>query len=171
METWDAIRSRRDVRQYEERPISPEDLERIVEAGWRAPSASNNQHRDLVVVTGREELTELARVWQGAAHVAQSAATIVVVYPPVEDQRLAAFDTFDQGQAVAQMMIAAADLGIGSCHSAVGDQDLLRSLLGYPEGNRSDMMVSFGYPADRPLRPIEHPKRRPMSEVVHRDRW
>src|SRR5271167_1774364 len=41
METWDAIRARRNVRVYEDRPIAPEDLDRILEAGWRSPSASN----------------------------------------------------------------------------------------------------------------------------------
>jgi nitroreductase len=171
METWDAIRSRRNVRQYEERPIPDGDLERIIEAGWRSPSASNRQHRDFVVVTERDRLGELSRVWQGAGHVAGSAATVVVVYPVSNDEHQQALDAFDQGQAVMQMMITAADLGVGSCHSAVGDQELLRSLLGYPESHASDMMVSFGYPADGPLRPVRQPNRRSMAEVVHRGHW
>jgi nitroreductase len=41
METWDAIRARRNVRQYTDRSIDGEDLERILDAGRRAPSASN----------------------------------------------------------------------------------------------------------------------------------
>src|SRR5690242_3026565 len=43
METWDAIRARRNVRSFEERPIPSEELDRILEAGWRSPSASNRQ--------------------------------------------------------------------------------------------------------------------------------
>ncbi|MGH9122535.1 MAG: nitroreductase family protein, partial [Acidimicrobiales bacterium] len=51
METWDAIRARRNVRTYEDRPIPPADLERIVEAAWRSPSAGNGQPWDFVLVT------------------------------------------------------------------------------------------------------------------------
>jgi nitroreductase len=96
---------------------------------------------------------------------------VAIVYPESDDGRASALGAFDQGQAAMAMMIVAADLGIGSGHSAVGDHDLARRVLGYPEDHRCDMMIAFAYPADRPLRPIEHPKRRPMDEVVHRGRW
>ncbi|HET9649851.1 MAG TPA: nitroreductase family protein, partial [Microlunatus sp.] len=43
METWDAIRARRNVREYTEQPIAEADLQRVLEAGWRAPSAGNSQ--------------------------------------------------------------------------------------------------------------------------------
>jgi nitroreductase len=69
------------------------------------------------------------------------------------------------------MMIVAADLGIGSCHSAVRDQLLARELLGHPVDVRCEVLISFGYPADRPLKPIMKPNRRPFDEVVHRERW
>ncbi len=171
METWDAIRARRNVREYQDRPLPEGDLERILEAGWRAPSANNRQHRDFVVVTGRERLTELAKVWQHGQHVAQSAATVVIAYPVSDDPRSAALDAFDQGQAAMQMEIAAADLGIGSSHSSIGDQELARQLLGYPQDRAADIMIAFGYPAGRQLHPIARPNRRPIEEVVHRDRW
>ena len=85
METWDAIRSRRNVRSYTEQAITRNDLERILEAGRRAPSSMNWQPWDFVVVTDREQLVELAKVWQGARHVAQSAATIALVAAEPED--------------------------------------------------------------------------------------
>lgn len=65
METWDAIRSRRNVREYRPDPVPQADLLRIAEAGWRAPSASNRQHWDFVIVTDRQQLTELSKTWQG----------------------------------------------------------------------------------------------------------
>jgi len=68
-------------------------------------------------------------------------------------------------------MPAAADLGIGSCHSAVGDRDLARRLPGLPAGRTCAFMISLGYPADRPLVPLTRPGRRPFAEVVHRGRW
>ena len=64
METRDAIRARRNVRQYTDQPIAHEDLERICEAGRRSPSAGNWQPWNFVVVTDRAELIELAKVWE-----------------------------------------------------------------------------------------------------------
>jgi nitroreductase len=78
---------------------------------------------------------------------------------------------FDMGQAVMSAMLAAADLGIGSCHSAVGDQALARELLGLPDDREVVMIVSLGYPADRPIAPVAEPDRRGFDEVVHRERW
>jgi nitroreductase len=75
------------------------------------------------------------------------------------------------GQATMQMMIAATDLGIGSSHAALDDQELARRVLGIPEDRFCVGLVAFGYPVDRPLRPIERPNRRPQEDVIRRERW
>ena len=72
MQTWDAITSRRNVRSFADRPIPAADLDRILEAGRRAPSSQNWQPWDFIVVTDRQQLNELAKVWRGAGHVARS---------------------------------------------------------------------------------------------------
>ena len=172
METWDAIRARRNVRQYTGQPIAREDLERICEAGRRAPSAGNGQPWDFVVVTDRAQLTELAKVWErGGRHIAGSAATIALVAREPEDERRRGLMLYDFGQATAYMMLAAADLGIGSGHSAVADQQQAQRVLGFPDGYLAVYLIGLGYPADRPLRPLARPNRRPLDEVVHWDHW
>jgi nitroreductase len=172
METWDAIRARRNVRQYTDQPIAREDLERICEAGRRAASSRNWQPWNFVVVTGREQLIELARAWpQGGRHIARSAATIALVAQQPEDQMRHDWLMYDFGQATANMMLAAADLGIGSGHSAVRDQGQAQRVLGFPDGYLAVYLIGLGYPADRPLRPIGRPDRRPFDDVVHWERW
>jgi nitroreductase len=171
METWDAIRARRNVRQYADRPIDPHDLDRILEAGRRSPSGSNRQRWDFVLCTDRGQLEELSRVWRGAAHVASSAATVVLLAPETDDPRLAASIAYDLGQVTISMMLAAADLGIGSGHASVHDQELARRILGHPEDRRCAYLIALGYPAGRPLAPMRAPDRRPFDEVVHRGRW
>jgi len=171
METWDAICARRNVRQYKPEPVSDDDLNRIVEAGWRAPSASNRQPWDFVIVTDRTQLQELSTVWRGAGHIAGAPAAIAMVVPEPPDERRKVVDQYDVGQATMAMMIAATDLGIGTGHSSVGDQDKARAILGVPDGYLVAFMLGIGYPADRPLRPIRKPDRRPFSEVVHHGRW
>jgi nitroreductase len=169
METWDAITSRRNVRSYADRPVAEADLDRILEAGRRAPSSQNWQPWDFVLVTERETLRELAKVWRGAGHVADSAATIVVVGPTADNPFRRS--QLDLGQATMQMMIAAADLGIGSCHAGVADMPRVRELLGIPDDRDWALLISLGYPADRPLSPVRKPDRRPFDDVVHRGHW
>src|SRR5256712_3686797 len=165
METWDAIRARRNVRVYEDRPIPPEHLERILEAAWRTPSSMNEQPWDFVLCTERDKLERLAETWRYAKHVAGSAATVVLVAPVPTDQDARDWIFYDMGQATMSMMLAAADLGIGSSHAALDDQALARRILGLPEDRFCVGLVAFGYPADRPLAPIVRPNRRPLNEV------
>src|ERR1700722_17435211 len=171
METWDAIRARRNVRSYDDRSIASEHLDRILEAGWRSPSASNRQQWDFVLVTDAGQLRELSKVWVGAGHLATAKAAIVLVLPEPESERYRTIDQYDLGQATMAMMLAAADLGIGSGHSAVGDQEACREILGSPADDTRAYMLALGSPADRPLKPIVKPDRRPFDEVVHRGRW
>lgn len=171
METWDAIRARRNVRSYEDRPIRPDHLDRILEAARRSPSSTNQQAWDFVAVTERDRLRDLAKVWNWASHVGTSAATIALVMPASDDPEDRETYQYDLGQATMSIMLVAADLGIGSCHASVGDQALARQLLGLPEHRECTLLVSLGYPADRPLEPVARPRRRPFDDVVHRERW
>jgi nitroreductase len=170
VETWDAIRTRRNVRDYADRPIADEYLDQILEAGRRSPSSNNWQPWDFVLVTDREQLIELAKVWQGARHVARSAATVALVAPAGDEARVSQL-YYDLGQATMSIMLAAVDLGIGSGHSAVADQEQARKVLGFPADRFCAYLIGLGYPADRPLVPIRRPNRRPFEDVVHRGRW
>jgi nitroreductase len=138
MEAWDAICARRNVRQYTPEPVSEDDLDRIAEAGWRAPSAKNRQAWDFVIVTDKAQLQELWTVWQGAGHIAGAAAAIAFVLPvpPSERRKVTA-----------------------------------RAILSVPGGYEVAYLMGLGYPADRPLKPIRKPNRRPFDEVVHHGHW
>lgn len=125
----------------------------------------------LILVRQRERLLQLAHVWRDAGHVARSAATIALIAPVPQDEWQRDRVQYDLGQATMSIMLAAASLGIGSGHSAVGDQDMARDLLGFPEDKFCAYLISLGYLADRPLTLMRHPDRRPLDEVVHRDTW
>jgi nitroreductase len=69
------------------------------------------------------------------------------------------------------IMLTATDLGIGSGHSGVMDQEQAQRVLGFPDGYFTAYLIGLGYPADRPLRPLARPNRRSFDEVVHWHRW
>jgi nitroreductase len=171
MEAWDAIRARRNVRNYLPDSVPAADLDRIAEAAWRAPSASNRQHWDFIIVTDRAQLDELSTVWRGARHIASAPAAIALVVPEPPDERTKLIDQYDLGQATTAMTVAATDLGIGTGHSSVGDQEKARAILGVPDDHIVSYLLGIGYPADRALKPIAKPDRRPFADVVHRGRW
>jgi nitroreductase len=169
MQTWEAITSRRNVRSFADRLVPAAHLDQILEAGRRSPSSQNWQPWDFILVTDRGQLRELAGVWRGAGHVAGAAAVIAVIGPAADNEFGRA--QLDLGQAVMAMTLAAADLGIGSSHAGVADLPLARELLGFPHDRDWVLLISLGYPADRPLAPVRNPLRRPFDDVVHRDHW
>lgn len=171
METFDTIAARRNVRVYQDKAIPDGDLDRVLEAARRSPSASNRQWWDLVVVTDREQLVKLAGIWQGAGHVAGSAATVALIAPKQETERNNASMQFDLGQLAMSLILAATDLGIGTGHTAVGNQELARELLKFPETHFCAWLIALGYPVDRPMTPLKRHNRRPFEDVVHRGTW
>ena len=98
-------------------------------------------------------------------------AAIALVIPQPADERSKVIDQYDLGQATYAIMVTAADLGIGTGHSSVGDQEKAREILGVPAGHDVAYLIGVGYPDDRPLKPISKPNRRPFDEVVRHGHW
>jgi nitroreductase len=173
MNTWDAVRTKRAVREFDGRPIPGPDLDRIVRAGTRAHSSKNQQRWAFIVVTDRERLAALSKTGPFAGHIAGAAAAIALVTPDprVAGQPLSIM--WDLGGAAAQMMLVAWELGIGSCPATVYEQPLAKELLGLPDGMWCEYVLSFGYPAD-PAKLTAPPRaggRKPIDDIVHRERW
>lgn len=168
-----AIGTLRVVRRFADRPLEPGHLEAILNAGRRASSSKNQQRWAFIVVTDRGRLRELAEVGDFAWHLAGAAAAVALVTPDPRRPGQPLSVLWDLGLAAQNMVLAAWSLGIGSCPATVYDAGLARQLLGYPADHACEHLLSFGHPADpdaltRPLRPGG---RRPLDEIVHRERW
>jgi nitroreductase len=173
MDVLDAIRGLRVIRRYANRPIEPERLDAIVNAGRRASSSKNRQRWDFVVATDRRHLEALSGVGPFAGHVATSAAAVALVIPDSGGEERPHSINWDLGLASQNMVLAAWSLGIGSCPITVYEPDLARETLGYPEDRTCEQLLAFGYPADPSdlTRPLRAGRRRAFDEVVHRERW
>ncbi len=173
MDVWTAIRTKRAIRRFADRPLEPEHLRRILDAGRRAHSAKNLQRWAFIVVRDRDRLRDLSGVGPYAGHVAGAAVAVALVTPDPRAPGAPLSIVWDLGGAAAQMMLAAWELGIGSCPATVYDHDLARSILGYPADQACTYILSFGYPAD-PAELTAPPRpggRRPLEEIVHEERW
>ncbi len=173
MNTWDAVRTKRAVREFSDRPIAPGELDRIVRAGTRAHSSKNQQRWAFVVVQDRAKLASLSKSGPYAGHLAHAAVAIALITPDPQGPGQPLSVVWDVGGAAAQMMLVAWELGIGSCPATVYEQALVKELLGLPDGMWCEYILSFGYPADpaRLTAPNRPGGRRPLDEVVFRERW
>lgn len=173
MDTWDAIRTRRMVRRFSDRPIDADVLGRILDAARHAGSSKNLQRWDFIVVEDRRLLEELSHVGDFAGHLAGATVAIALVTPEPRSADSPLSVMWDLGLAAENMFLAAWELGVGSCPATVYDQDLARSLLGYPADRHCEYILSFGYPAnpDDLTRPAKSGGRRSLDEIVHRGRW
>jgi nitroreductase len=170
---WDAIRSRRAIRRFADRPLEPEHLDRILRAGRRANSSKNQQRWAFIVCRDRAHLRELSKVGPWAGHLAGAAVGIALVSPDPKLADAPLSVMFDLGQAADSMMLAAWELGIGSVPATVYDHDLVKRLLGYPDSHHCEFLLSFGYPAEPAdlTRPLKAGGRLPLDELVHEERW
>jgi len=171
METWDALRARRQVRDFGDTAIDPKLVRQVVEAGRRSPSSRNTQRWDFVVVTDAGVKADLARTWQGAQWTTGAPVVIALIAPVVDDDLQRLSIEYDLGQAATAMLLMATDLGLGSGQSASRDQELARATLGLPHDRYCSKLLAIGFPADRPLVAIEKPDRRGFDDVVHWERW
>ena len=172
MDTWQAINSVRVVREFADRPLDPDHVKRILNAGRRTGSSKNEQRWVFITVQERERLRELAAVGRYGGHLAGAAAAVALVTPDPNGPRGKSI-MWDLGRAAQNMVLAAWELGIGSAPATVYDHDLAGKLLGLPAGQDCSFILSFGYPADpgaltAPNRPGG---RRSLDEVAREEHW
>jgi nitroreductase len=168
-----AVARKRAIRRFAGRPLEADHLRRILDAGRHAGSSKNSQPWAFIVVEDRETLRELGKVGPYAGHLAGAAAGIALVTPDPATANAPLSVYWDLGQAAQNMMLVAWELGIGSVPATVYEPELARRILGYPDDRHCEFLLSFGYPArpeDR-TRPPKAGGRRPLDEIVHRERW
>ncbi len=170
MNVIEAINTKRAVRQFQDKPLPEEVVKAILDAGRRAQSAMNRQPWHFIAIRDKAILQGLVDISPNAGHLAGAALGVVIVTPPPEGSQTIMFDA---GQTATYMQLAGWELGIASCLGSIHDAEQARALLGFPADLHMLIAISFGYPlpASGAPRPPKKGGRRPLTEVVHWDKW
>jgi len=162
MEFFDIVEKRASVRRYQPKPIESEKLDRILQAMRRAPSAVNRQEWIFCAAVSPEIKAQLAQLTK-FDWVNQAGAVIAVCGTDcgmmTNSHRS---DTVDLSIALTFGMLAAEDLGLGSCWIAHYTEPEIKAILGLPEEYSVASILTVGYPDEAPApRP-----RKPLSDIV-----
>ncbi len=171
MHVWDAIQTKRAIRDFKDEPLSEEHVERILQAGRRSQSSKNSQPWHFIAVQDKERLQKVSELGDWMGHVAGAALCIVIVVPEENERTIWHF--FDAGQSASYMQLAATEIGVGSCLGTIYKPQEAKDLLGIPDDHQTRIVISFGYPVDETTvqKPLTAYKRRDLDEVVHWETW
>lgn len=170
MNVAEAIRTKRAVRQFLDKPLSAEAIDVILNAGRRAQSSKNEQVWQFIAIQDRATLKALSDCGQWAGHLADAALGVAILTP---DPSARFQIMFDAGQAAAFMQLAAWELGIGSCPASIYEDERARRILQFPDALHLRIALSFGYPVDRTKLsgPPKKGGRKELADLVHWNKW
>jgi len=159
------IKTRRSIRRYRSDPVPEELIEQVLEAARWAPSSTNAQPWEFVVVREpaiRKAVADLCHFFfVPNRHVAEAPVLIALVGWPDRAQ----FYREDVTLASANILLMAHALGLGCCWIGAVDYEGVSRILKLPQEARLMGVITMGWPDEQPQpRP-----RRPLAELVHYD--
>ncbi len=169
MEFLELIKRRYSVRAYKPDLVEEEKLQQILEAARLAPTAANRQPFQLIVIRTAGREAELRRVYNRAWFVQAPLVLCACAIPAEGWARMDSKPYTDVDVAIAMdhLILAATDLGLGTCWIAAFDPAAAREVLALPEGVEPIVFTPLGYPADHSTRK----ERKPLSDLVRYERW
>ena len=158
MDVEKAIRTRRSIRNWQDRPLEKGTLQELLEAARLSPTARNVQHWEIIAVTDRERLRALVPICNNQRHVGDAGAFLFIVSDPA-----AKWKHVDPAIAMDHITLRAHEMGLGTCWIGAFDEGAMRSYLGIPKEKVTVIGMTVGYPAEEPA-----PKERTsLDALIH----
>ena len=169
MNVSDAISQRRSIRNYLARPVEAEKLERVLDAGRRAPSARNMQEWKFVVVRDAATRARLVEAACGQAFVGEAPVVLAACALACDHVMTCGQYCYpiDLAIAVDHMTLQAVEEGLGTCWIGAFHEAQVKEILGIPDPVRVVALLPLGYPARVP----PPTPRKPLEEAVAWERW
>ena len=167
MDFLELARARFSVLDYEPRPVEPEKIDRILQAGLAAPTACNLQPQRVLLIDGDAGRQKLRRVAPGRSYVP---AAFLICYDrrecwtrPMDGK---SSGEIDASIAATHMMLEAWEQGVGSCWVGYFNAQEVAKVLGLPENVTVSALLPMGYPAENAQPLPLHSRFRPTTEIV-----
>ncbi len=173
MDVEQAIHTRRSIRKYLDVPVPWDLVTRVVDSGRLAPNAGNLQNWKFIVVCGKEKREKLAEACLQQFWMAKAPVHIIVCSEPykakqyygIRGERL--YSVQNCAAAAANMLLAAHSFGLGACWVGAFDEDMVKRLLGCPDEVRPQVVLTLGYPDEKPPEPYKYH----IETVFHFEKW
>ncbi len=163
MEFFEAVRNRKSVREYSDKEVKKELIEKIVDAGRLAATARNEQPWEFIVTSDKKTLKKICGMCPNGPFI-KDASYLVAVFSKDTKYYLE-----DCSAATQNMLLAIEALGLGGCWVAGDKKDYaenIRKIFNAPDGYKLVSMITVGYPK-KEKKP--HAKRS-IKEVLHWDK-
>ena len=163
MDVFEAIRTRASVRSLKPCLVTEQELEQILDAGRRAPSGSNRQPWEFILIRDRTILDQLGRI---QSCISEGFAAIAFVM----DERASKYWKEDAGAAIENMLLAVVALGYASVWVegyVLNQEDYGKKVLGVPKHLRLLAILPIGMPAVSP----QQARKKPLGELVYYDTY
>ena len=169
MDVMEAIRLRRSIRGYADKPVEEEKLRAVLEAGRLAPSARNMQAWRFVVVRDADTRRKLMAAAKGQAFVGQAPVVVAACATETEHVMTCGQPNYpiDNAIAVDHMTLKAVAEGLGTCWIGAFYEDQVKEILGVPDHIRVPIIFTLGYPEVVP----DPTPRNAFDDVVCFERW
>lgn len=166
---YDIIKTRRSVRSFTNQEISDSTLQKILEAGWLAPSAGNRQPVEFIVIKDPSIRQKIS-----AQQFVKESAVVIVVIVNLErttsrygDRGERMYIYHDSGAAVQNILLMCKALGLGSCWIGAFNDERVSRLLELPEHVLPMAIIPIGYPAED----SESPRKIPLEKITHDEKY
>ncbi|MEM7815647.1 MAG: nitroreductase family protein [Candidatus Aenigmatarchaeota archaeon] len=173
METIECISSRASIRSFKTDDIPENVLKAVIGAAVQAPSAGNVQDWEFIIVRNSETKRLLSEAAFGQDFISKAPVVIVIcsdlksISSAYGERGKNLYSIQDTAAAAQNMMLAACDLGLGTCWVGAFDEEMVRKILSIPSHIRPLVIIPIGYPAYKPKKP----KRKGIDKVVHKEKY
>jgi nitroreductase len=160
------LKSRRSIRKYKNQPVEEEKIQKCLEAAQWAPSASNKQPWEFLIVTDEKARLKLSELHPYAKFVSESPVVFIPLTNPEIHQK---YHMSDTALATMQYMIEAHSLGLGTCWAGVMGASMepeIKEMLGIPDHLNVLGLVATGYANEEPTR-----TRKDLEDLIHYEKY
>jgi nitroreductase len=180
MQFREVINKRSSTRDYKNTPVEEEKIEYILDCARQAPSWANTQCWRFITIQNHETINELAKVSIINRWLKQAPCIIIACADTTAsgNKNNINYYTVDVAIAFEHLILAATDLGLGTCWIGGFDEKKIKELLGIPPRVKVVAMTPLGYPAQKTSTSdkvkkalIRSTSRKSLAELVHKEKW